>query len=68
MKEGERKTEMNREKMSKEKNKEALNNTEGPEKKYVNPSAMLKGQMWTVWQQLSAGRLLGGSKESGLRT
>lgn len=28
---------------------------EGKKKKHVNPSAMLKGQVWTVWQRLRAG-------------
>lgn len=55
-------------KRKKKKNGETLHNIEGPEKNYVNPSAMLEGQVWTVWQQLSAGRLLGDSKESGLKT
>lgn len=41
---------------------------QGKEKKHVSPSAVLKGQVWILWRQLSAGRLLCFSTESGLWT
>lgn len=66
--EGEEDRDKYREQWKREKGEEKEKRKDGKEKKHVNPSAMLKGQVWTAWQQLSAGRLLCGSRESGLRT